>query len=175
MTNTRILGLSALVAAMATVGFAQMPSDGPRGHGSLAMPAFEALDTDGDGRITREEMQAQRAARVAALDADGDGKITLEELKAHHMRQAEDRAERMARRMIESMDSDGDGALSAAELAAGPAPMMAMFDRIDTDGDGAISKDEAEAMRNRMADRMERRGKSDEHRGHGARDMKHGN
>jgi hypothetical protein len=176
MTLSRNLGIAALAAAMAlgATGFALAERGdharmGMEGRGPMAGLDFAALDADGDGKITKEEMQAPRAARLAALDADGDGKISLEELKADHLRQATERADQRAQRMMAAMDADGDGMLTAAELLAGPGPGM-MFDRVDTDGDGAISKAEADAIRDRMADRMARRG---EHRGHGR--MKHDN
>ncbi len=155
MKSTRI-GLTALALVLAGTAFAQDAGPGPRAGG---MPGFDAFDTDGDGRVTRDEITGPRAERAAALDADGDGRISLEELKAAHLRAAEARAEAAARRTIEMFDADGDGLLSAAELATRPAPTM-MFDRMDADGDGVLTREEAEAARARMmerrADRAER-------------------
>ncbi|QYK41153.1 MAG: EF-hand domain-containing protein [Paracoccaceae bacterium] len=153
---------------LSVAGSALADRDGPRmgGHGmergAGPMFDFDTLDADGDGRVTRDEMNAARTARVAALDADGDGRISRDELKAAQMRESEARADRMADRMMQMMDADGDGFLSAAEMMVRPAPAM-LFDRIDTDGDGAISKAEADAARARFAERSGRRG---DHRGH---------
>ena len=41
---------------------------------------FDALDADGDGRLTRTEWSEQIERQLAFADADGDGRITLEEL-----------------------------------------------------------------------------------------------
>ena len=45
-------------------------------------PDFATLDTDGNGQLTLEELQAAGAARFDDLDADGDGSLSVEELAA---------------------------------------------------------------------------------------------
>lgn len=40
------------------------------------------IDTDGDGKISREEFMAAESGRLAQMDADGDGNITKEEAEA---------------------------------------------------------------------------------------------
>lgn len=128
------------------------------GRGGPAMFDFDALDADRDGRITRDEIEGARAARIAALDADGDGFVSRDELVAFRTEQARQRIERGVDRMFERMDADGDGRLSAAELMVRPDRMQGrmldrMFDRVDTDGDGAISRAEYDAAKARMAER----------------------
>lgn len=154
---TKFLTGATLVAvslAGLSTAFAQ-PGDGhhPR------MPAFEEMDTNGDGSITAEELTAKRAERAAQVDADGDGKLSAEELAQAEIAKATERATRHAERMVERMDADGDGLLSAAELATPPeGPPPGMVERIDADKDGAISRDEADAARKAMTDRMHRTG-----------------
>jgi Ca2+-binding EF-hand superfamily protein len=154
--------LAAMVlAGLSTAAMADRGDRAGRGDGGpFALFDFATVDADKDGKITRAEIEAHRAGRVAAVDSDNDGKLSAAELKAQAMERAGLRADRMVARMIERHDSDGDGLISAAELAAGPMPVD-MFDRVDRDGDGAISVEEAEAARKHMAKRM---GK---HRGHG--------
>ncbi|QNA83334.1 hypothetical protein G4G27_04435 [Sphingomonas sp. So64.6b] len=54
------------------------PTDGPaRGHGGIAK-----ADTNGDGRISRDEMRAQEDRRFAKLDTNGDGFIDQAEMDA---------------------------------------------------------------------------------------------
>jgi hypothetical protein len=101
---------------------------------------FAAVDADGDGRITPEEMTAFRASKVEGLDANGDGKLSAEELSAQMMKGMQERADAMAAKRIEAQDLDGDGMLSVEELASRPMPQMgaSMFERVDADGDGAM-------------------------------------
>jgi Ca2+-binding EF-hand superfamily protein len=43
---------------------------------------FAAIDTDGDGRLSFEEVMRARMADFARADRDGDGVISLEEALA---------------------------------------------------------------------------------------------
>jgi hypothetical protein len=160
-TTAIVLALGA--GAVATT--AVLAQDTPRGPG---MMDFEAMDADGDGKVTREEAEAYRAARFAAADANGDGVLDRDELVAAARVRMEARMAERARkaaevavgRMMARHDTDGDGRLSAEEQAA-EMPMR-MFDRLDRDNDGAISLEEAQAARSRMERRMERRDRDDD-------------
>jgi hypothetical protein len=164
MMKTKLMlnGAALVAVVLAGLSTAAMADRGDRGDptgfeglGPFPLLDFAAIDADKDGKITKAELEAHRAARVAAVDADKDGKLSATELKAQAMERAAARADEMVARMIERHDSDGDGLISAAEMAAGPAPGD-IFDRIDRDGDGAISMAEAEAARDHMARRMGR-------------------
>ena len=158
-----VLALSG--AALSTAAMADRMGEGPMGGmgGPMAGLDFAAVDADKDGKITTAEMDAYRSAQVTAADADKDGKISAAELSAMHMARMQERAERMAARMIERHDADGDGMLTAAEMLTRPAPDR-LFEMADTDGDGALSEAEIDAARDRMAEMREGRGKG---RGHG--------
>ena len=41
---------------------------------------FVAIDTDGNGSLSRAELQARAVARLGRIDANGDGVLTREEL-----------------------------------------------------------------------------------------------
>ena len=145
-------------------------ADGLPGPGGMMGPMeqpwpqfdFKAFDTDGDGKVTRAEVQAGRAERVKGIDADGDGLLSAEEMIAVDLAQERSRIEDRVKGRIAVQDADGDGKLSAAEMMVPPGPAR-LFDRIDADRDGTVTEAELaqarDAMRAKMMDRMqERRG-----------------
>lgn len=145
----------------ATLSTAAMADKGPMG----GMPAlnFAEIDANKDGKLTKEEFTAQRAAKFAEADANKDGKLSAEELLAMHEKaMAAQKAER-AKAMLGRIDTDADGFVSADEAAAMPG-MDRMFDRVDDNSDGAITTEEMDAMQARMADHMGGKGHG---KGHG--------
>ena len=129
------LGLTAVVAAIAVVaspGFAE-GRDGDRHHGRgdgrHMFSVLNEMDADGNGMVTRAETEAFNAARAAAIDSNGDGEVTVDELAAFREAQQQ---KRMAAHLA-SMDSDGDGKVSVAELQSASNWRLARLDR-DGDG-----------------------------------------
>lgn len=124
-----ILG-SAAVLGLSVLAFSAMaaPQGRPGGPGG-----FSRLDTNGDGKITAEEMSARQTKLIAAADKNGDGALTQEELKAYH------EARRAEWKKKHSPDKNGDGVISKKEFAAAS---EARFARMDKNGDGVLSKDE---------------------------------
>lgn len=142
LTLATVLGLGLAGSALPLAVVAQSGPDGATGGMPAPGSRFAAMDKDGDGRITREEMAARRAEMVAGLDADGDGFLSAAEIAAFHLRGADDRANAHAARMIERMDADGDGRIGVAEMMASRGGGDGMFDRMDADDDGALTRDE---------------------------------
>lgn len=122
---------------------------GPMGGGPDGAMMFEMLDTDGDGRITRAELEAARAETIGGSDANKDGKLSVEELAALEMQMMQRVATARATERVEMLDVDGDGLLSLEELAARPFPAR-LFARLDADGDEVVTLEEMEAARDRM-------------------------
>jgi hypothetical protein len=58
------------------------PKGGMGGHAGLMRLMIILADTDGDGALSLEEVQAVHARIFKAVDADGDGKATLEEMQS---------------------------------------------------------------------------------------------
>lgn len=141
-----ILGAVAITATSALAA-------GPRNHEPVT---FQELDANGDGQVTKDEMQAHRAKRFTDADANGDGQLTVEEMQAAGQQKVNDRVAKM----FEKHDANQDGFLSEDEL---PKPRRAdkMFDRIDADSNGSISEQEFADAKDRMGKRHKKRTKSD--------------
>ncbi|SFI56842.1 EF-hand domain-containing protein [Jannaschia pohangensis] len=151
MKKIAILALA--IAAGASLSTMAEARDG--GHGRGEHPAFEEIDANGDGAVTREEITAFRttrgAARFEAADTDGNGSLSAAELTAA----AQGRTESRVTRMLERLDTDGDGALSQAEMEAARegrgqrgdrqgrgGGFERMFERADADDSGSLSAEE---------------------------------
>ena len=93
------LGATALALALGAAAYA---APGAMKHGP---------DADGNGTITRAEMQAQTAKRFAKADANGDGVLN-----------EADKAARMGQ-MFDKMDTDKNGAINRAEFTAAHSAM----------------------------------------------------
>ncbi|WP_435258009.1 EF-hand domain-containing protein [Thioclava sp. FR2] len=147
---------SALVATTAFADRGNgMGMGGPGMERGMGIPFaefnFAEVDADQDGKITEAELSAWHAARTKALDADGDGFISADELAAMQMQGMEARVKERSAQMVTRLDADGDGKLSATELASRPVP-TGLVDRLDTDNDGAISQAEIDAAKAKMAE-----------------------
>lgn len=106
---------------------------------------FDAMDADGDDRLSPKEHADGAREMFATMDADADGEVTAAEMDAASeaitgMPASPD--DPTAAEKIAVIDGDGDGVLSAAEHAAGAA---SMFDTMDSDEDGYLSRTELAA------------------------------
>ncbi|RMF38746.1 MAG: calcium-binding protein [Alphaproteobacteria bacterium] len=153
-TTAAMLATAAVLAAGTAA--AEKPVRGP-------LARFAAIDSNGDGAISFEELKGYREAQFAAADLDGDGQITRDELvevmrariEARLRARAQAMAEKQADRMLQRADRDGSGTLTADERGLGR--LDRMFRRFDKDGDGQISMAEADAARQRWEARRAKR------------------
>ena len=106
---------------------------------TTAIERFDKTDTNHDGRLTPDEIQAaareHAAEHFAKKDANKDGKLSRSEVP------------KMPDEVFTRLDANKDGALTPDELAAGKGGRFQQhgerrFQHADTNGDGAISKDE---------------------------------
>lgn len=147
MKKTLLLGVALLTATAALTAPALAGRGGAAG-GPALLERFDAIDSNADGKLTQEELQADRLARLTAADADGDGALTATEFAALHPAA---KAGRMAKAFAR-MDADGDGKVVLADLPAGNERGGRMFARVDTDGDGALSRAEVETAMAKWAE-----------------------
>ena len=101
---------------------------------ALAQTAFQRLDADGSGAISRAEFLMLRREMFARIDADGSGTVTRAEIEA--ARQATPGQRKMqADDRIWAQDANGDGVLTLTEYTA----QTRGFDFADRNNDGQLS------------------------------------
>lgn len=117
-----------------------------------------ALDSDGDGLVSRDEFRVPADRRGRRLfkhgDVDGDGTLTRDELITSIESGSEERQERTRERLLErfdAMDGNGDGVVQADEA------MEQAFSRVDQNADGYLSEEEARALRDQRKRHRENR------------------
>lgn len=106
---------------------------------------IQRLDKDGDGRVSRKEATdaaIERAgSRFDQLDTNKDGFITKDEVNAARSSMHERTKERAGEHW-KAADKDGDGAISRSEAEASMPMLFRRFDQLDANKDGKITRDE---------------------------------
>lgn len=119
------LGLGAMALAQTGPG-TKGPGTGERFRAQF----FERLDTNKDGKITKAEYDASRAAEFKAADKNGDGFVGKEEFAAYGDQRRGDFVDRMFARL----DKNGDGKITAGELQGARGDRAKRGDRGDRRG-----------------------------------------
>lgn len=137
----------AMIFTFTTAAAMAQPHGGHDGGPDGVPPDLSQFDTNGDGVVTRDEMDAARLAMFTSGDTDGNSLLSLAEF------QALEAANRQTRLQAEfdAMDTDASGAIDADEFQnARPqqteAVALRIFNYADTNADGTLSLTELEAM-----------------------------
>ncbi len=88
------------VAMLITIASTALANEGKAGHW------FDRLDTNGDGVITKTEMESRQTERFNEKDTNGDGMISLAEFNAG------------AHARFIRADEDGNGEITKEEFSA---------------------------------------------------------
>ncbi|CAJ0800350.1 hypothetical protein LMG7141_03809 [Ralstonia condita] len=118
---------------------------GPGRHGGL-----KAIDTNGDGQVSRDEAKghAWLEKNFDQIDTNHDGQLSKDELAAWHKAHRGEMRGKLAQRFdarFKAADKNGDGALTKDEVQAGMPRLAKNFDQIDANHDGKITPDEIRA------------------------------
>lgn len=134
------LALAAVAVAAPVVGMAAGLAQAADAVVPPVPALLAALDANKDGRLTLEELDADRERRLAQFDRDGDGRLSAEEYQAYWLDAARDRLARQFR----ADDRNHDGSVSVDELKQRAAELVR---RRDADKDGALTADELRSRR----------------------------
>jgi hypothetical protein len=126
--------------------FARVPIGGERGE--LHLPSrghhapgdlFDALDKNGDGTLSSDEVPEALWEHLSAADADGDDAVTKEEVKAYL------EAQRVAaiEAFFERLDADASGAITSTEVSR---LEWHFLSRADANSDGSVTVEELLAV-----------------------------
>ena len=152
-----LLASASLLGACALANAGAASTDAPAA-GAAAPPAaqqraakrqrlFDAIDTDRDGAISRDEYRAWLDRRFAALDGNGDGRVDAGEIANSPAAKA--RVRKRAERFVRRYDASGSGTISRDAFEA---KAMQRFDRLAGGADTLSAEQFAAPGRQRGAD-----------------------
>ena len=108
----------------------------------LGHEMLQNIDTNNDGALSQEEINAAVNSRFAEFDADKNGSLSLQEFEALWA----EITKPVAVRAFQFLDPDGDAAVAKAELDERFGTIVSHFDRND---DGVLSRDDRPHHRGR--------------------------
>ena len=148
-----------LIAALILIpaaGFAADNTAGAKSH--RAAGHFSRADTNGDGKLSRAEVEKAMAhllGKFDRIDTNKDGQLSRGELNAWKKAHRGERQAKAAERFRHA-DTDGDGAISRAEAEKHAPRLAKKFDQIDSNKDGKLTQDELRAYRETKRSRKDK-------------------
>jgi Ca2+-binding EF-hand superfamily protein len=146
-----LLASASVIAAAQTKAPAQVPPLTRAAVGAKLDSDFKAVDANGDGKVTKAEIEAALSRRASdaenllkqrqkadfdKLDTNHDGQLSLAEYEAATSLKPREGA---ADLRIKQLDTNKDGILTAAEFRS---QALAEFDKLDKNKDGSLSVQE---------------------------------
>ena len=108
-----------------------------KGH---KQPTFAKVDTNNDGKITKNEAKGRLLKGFDKIDTDADGAITSAEFELVKKMGKGKRDQKLTFTMV---DANNDGSIAKSEAKG---RLLKHFDRIDADNNGQLSEQEFNAM-----------------------------
>ncbi|MDZ7812165.1 MAG: hypothetical protein U5L74_03215 [Ideonella sp.] len=133
--NKLSLSLVSVLVAL-SAGVAHAAGDGKR----MDSQAYQALDKDGDKRISRDEAQGHpmMAKHFDQMDDDKDGFLNAKEVRGF--------AKASKGKGFNKLDANDDKVLTREEVAHNP-KLAKRFEAADADKDGKLTQEEAKNFR----------------------------
>lgn len=141
MNRLTMLIATLIAALLSSLAWAQIDSPKTQKHDGFDR-MLKRLDKSSDGKISRDEW-IKKSQAFDRLDLDRDGFLTRDEAEPAFRQRAE-RGERTTKAFA-AMDKSNDGQVSRDEWTGKPK----LFDRLDLDHSGAISREEFQAARHK--------------------------
>jgi Ca2+-binding EF-hand superfamily protein len=148
------------VAGLAVIGGAAFAQKGWRhgfgGHGGMGFEQMsERYDTNKDGKISQEEIDANRTSWLGEFDGDKSGALALGEFQNLWLKA---RNQQMVRE-FQQFDRDGNGQVTLDEYKL---PLSKFVAEMDRDNDKAVSGEELSPRRHWSKKNHERMGGDDD-------------
>ncbi|OQW96045.1 MAG: hypothetical protein BWK79_00250 [Beggiatoa sp. IS2] len=135
---------SAVTTSTTTESVDTLPPPPHCHHAPPFAKLLERFDVNQDGSLTHDEVQSVQEGFFKTADTDVDGFLTAEELEAAHV---QEREAHVAEKFAE-LDSNNDGGIQADELTNTDGPdrhLARHFAEVDSNGDGSITLAEMKA------------------------------
>ena len=138
-----------LIAALFLVPALGFAADNTTAPKSERGSHFKKADADGNGTLSRAEVEKslpQLVGKFDSIDTNKDGQLSRGELNAWKKAHRAERQAKAAER-FKHADTDGAGAISRAEAEKNAPRLAQKFDQIDSNKDGKLTQDELRAYR----------------------------
>jgi hypothetical protein len=133
------LAISAMAVAGLSIAGGAMANPGRGHHGGpfhvVMLDMLSSIDTNADGALSQEEINAAIGSRYTAFDANKDNQLSLEEFQALWV----DLTRPIAVRVFQFLDPNGDASVARSEVDQ---RFGSLVSRLDHNNDGKLSHED---------------------------------